>query len=432
MFVRSLHCLILALLLATANAREFDYSPGISNTLYPFADMSMPAVGKSYREPVFNTTITRITDVFNGGFPARVKGLTNEYSRYDPVNADASLLLVRGTDASWHLYDLKTYRYKETIFGRRGDFSPRWHATDPDVLFLIMGTKFYKYHVRSGKKSLVYDFKVRYPKASFIKSGKGEGSLDSRYWAFMVFNYDNKKPPGKKRTLLDMVTFDAVGKRLVGSYQKRAETKFSGIPRTVTVSMSGRYVLVEYIPKIWVYNLDWSAGRKFPGSFGHGDLALDKQRRDVFVGQENDTDHIAMVDLTTLNKVNVMDIPFNSLFPGSVGYPGFHISGNNADTPGWVLISTYGNAERPSYWSDGAIFLLELGKNGRHWRIAHTYSRTAKGKSKDYWAEAFATIDRKGKRVFWSSNWGAAGQNYVDVYQAELPDSWFDDLKGKR
>lgn len=431
MFSRTLCFVLLVLPFAMVDAAEIDYSPGMSNTLYPFVDMPMPAVGKPYREPVFNTTITRITDVRNGGFPARVTGLTNEYSRYDPLNADATLLLVRGTDASWHLYGLKPYRYKGTILGKRGDFSPRWHATDPDILFFVMGTKFYKYHVQRGVKSLVYDFKARYPAATFIKNGKGEGSLDSRYWAFMIVNYDNDKPAGKKRTLLDIVTFDAIEKRVIGSLQAVTKKSRLKVPRTVTVSMSGKYVLVEYIPEVQVYNLNWSNGRQLPGSFGHGDLALDKQRRDVFVAQENDTDHIAMVDLDTLDKTNVMDIPFHSPFGGGVGYPGFHISGNSSDTPGWVLISTYGNAERPSYWSDGVIFLLELSKNGRHWRIAHTYSRTAKGKNKDYWAEAFATIDRKGKHVFWSSNWGVARKKYVDLYQVTLPDSWFSDLTKK-
>ena len=429
---RTLCHLPLILLLGAPAAWGFDYSPGMSAVPHPFPSTPMPEVGKPYREPVFNTTVTRLTDVHNGSFPKRLKGLTNEYSRYDPVNADATLLLMRGTDGSWYLYDLLNSLLKGSIFDKRGDFEPRWHATDPDLLFFVMGSGFYQYSVQRGVKTLIHDFRTTYPEASFIRSGKGESSRDSRYWAFMVIKYDNHKPAGQRRKLLDLVTFDAKEKRVVGSYRRASRKMPSRVPRTVTVSISGRYALVEYIPEIWIYDLQWGDERRLPGKFGHGDLALDGRRRDVFVAQEIGTDHIAMVDLATLDKTNVMDIPFRSPRLGGVSYPGFHVSGNNLETPGWVLVSTYGSAERPSYWSDGAIFMLELARNGRHWRIAHTRSRTGRGKGKDYWAEAFAAIDRSGKRVFWSSNWGVRERGYVDLYQALLPGSWYRDLTEKR
>ncbi len=409
----------------------FDYASGLSSRLYPFPELPMPSVGVPFRDPVFGTRLVRVTDVRSGRFPLRVKGLTNEYSRYDALNADGKLLLVRGADGSWHLYDLKRYRYRETLFGRRGDFSPRWHAADPERLFFVMGSGFYEYHIGKREKRLLYDFKQRYPNASFIKSGKGESSLDSRYWAFMVIRYDNGQPKGKRRTLLDVVTFDAEQRKVVASLRsvsKRMEVK---IPRTVTVSMSGTYVLLEYIPRIVVYRRDFSGKRELPGRFGHGDLARGKSGQDLFVGQDNDSDQIVMVNLATLERTPVMNIPFRSPLLGGVSYRGFHISGNAADTPGWVLVSTYGNALRPSYWSDGVIFLLELKRNGRHWRIAYTHSRTARAKQKDYWAEAFATIDRRGKNVFWSSNWGRKGSDYVDLYHATLPSGWYGKLQDR-
>lgn len=410
----------------------FDYAPGLSNRLYPFPVTPMPAVGIPFRDPAFGTRLVRITDVRKGRFPSRVQGLTNEYSRYDALNADGSLLLVRGTDGSWHLYEMNGYRYRETLFGKRGDFSPRWHTTDPQRLFFIQGSRFYEYHVGKRESRQLYDFKKRYPDASFVRIGKGEGSLDSRYWAFMVIRYDNSKPKGRKRALLDLVTFDAERREIVASLRATSKKMVAKIPRTVTVSMSGSYVLVEYIPRIVVYRRDFSDGRELPGRFGHGDLARGREGQDLFVGQDNDTDQIVMVDLATLERTPIMEIPFRSPRLGGVSYRGFHISGNAADTPGWVLVSTYGNALRPTYWSDGAIFLLELKRDGRHWRIAHTRSMTARTKKKDYWAEAFATIDRRGKNVFWSSNWGVPKENYVDLYRAVLPDGWHRELGAGR
>jgi len=200
----------------------------------------------------------------------------------------------------------------------------------------------------------------------------------------MVIRYDNSKPKGRKRALLDLVTFDAERREIVASL------------RATSKKMGGR------------------------------------EGQDLFVGQDNDTDQIVMVDLATLERTPIMEIPFRSPRLGGVSYRGFHISGNAADTPGWVLVSTYGNALRPTYWSDGAIFLLELKRDGRHWRIAHTRSMTARTKKKDYWAEAFATIDRRGKNVFWSSNWGVPKENYVDLYRAVLPDGWHRELGAGR
>ncbi len=413
-----------------AEGTLFDYGPGLSTRVYPFPEETMPPVGIPFRDPIFNTVLARVTDVRSGRFPPRVKGLTNEYSRYDPLNADGSLLLVRGTDGSWHLYEMPRYRYRGMIFGKRGDFSPRWHSRDPQRLFYVMGSGFHEYHVGTGKSRLLYDFKTRYPDASFIKMGKGESSLDSRYWAFMVVNYDNDKPRGKRRTLLDIVTFDAEEGRVEASLRSVAGgLSEKRIPRTVTISMSGDYVLLEYIPRIVIYRRDFTRKREAPGRFGHGDLARSREGRDVFVGQDNDTDQIVMVDLASLRRTPVMKIPFRHPLTGGVSYRGFHVSGNAADTPGWVLVSTYGNASQPTYWSDGAIFLLELKERGRHWRIAHTRSKTAKGRKKDYWAEAFATIDRSGRNVFWASNWGRMEKGYVDLYHASLPKDWYQSLE---
>jgi len=411
---------------------EFKYVPDFSTRIYPFPVIPAPPVGISFRDPVFGTRLVRVTDVRAAHLPLRVKGLTNEYSRFDPVNANGSLLLVRGTDGSWHLYDMKRNLYRETLFGKRGDFSPRWHSSNPDRLFFILGTGFYEYQIGKRNKRLIYDFKYRYPEATFIKMGKGESSLDSRYWAFMVVRYDNEMPKGKRRTLLDIVTFDLQHGRVIASLRSVERNMGSRIPRTVTVSMSGSYVLVEYIPRIVVYRWDFSEKREIPGRFGHGDLARGMEGQDLFVGQDNDTDQIVMVDLATLKRTPIMKIPFRNPLLGGVSYPGIHISGNAALTPGWVLVSTYGNAARPTYWSDGTIFLLETKQDGRHWRLAHTRSKTTSGSQKDYWAEAFATIDRAGKNVFWASNWGRMEKGYVDLYHAILPDKWFEEFGKKR
>ncbi len=401
----------------------FDYTRGLSDIPYSFPEYDQPPpVGVPFKDPVFDTEIVRITDVRKGKPPTHAKGVVNEYARNDPSNADGRLAIFQSTNSHWYLFDLDPPKYRKQILGQ-GRKEPRWHATDPDVFFYVDGKRFYQYNVKTKKKTLLYDAKKDYPDVSWITGqGEGDGSVDSRYWAFMVINYSNRT---KKKKTLDWIVFDAVEKKVVSRYSDIPGANITGA-NTVTMSPSGDYVLVETTPT-QVFDRDFTNGRTLPGKHGHGDVALSKDGRDVFVAQDTSTDYITMIYLDTLEEVRLMFIPFQAPEKGGVSYQGFHISGNCVETPGWVLVSTYGRREKPTYWSDGALFLLELKENGKHFRIAHTNARTSKG-GKDYWSEAFAAIDRKGKYVYWGSNWGITGKGYSDVYRVTLPANWYQDL----
>ncbi len=414
--------LLLLLLFSSKLCFSFDYSVGLSDEVFPIniPDQQPPA-GTTYKDPAFGTDITRITDIRKRNPSSRAPGIVNEYARFDPQNADGSMAIFRATNATWYLYDMKTLKSKGKVL-KQGRYEPRWHATDPDVFFYIDENRFYKYTVSKRKKTLLYNAGKDYPKASWITTqGDGDGSADSRYWAFMVIQYSSSEMKD-----LDWIIFDAEKQEVIGRY---LETPNSEIVESwnISMSMTGEYIVVESTPA-QVFNRDWSNGRTLPGVHGHGDLALSKDGRDVLVTQDNSTDYVTMVYLDTLEEVNVMFIPFQSPEEGGVSYQGFHFSGNSIKTPGWVLVSTYGFSDTASYWSDGTLFLLELKENGRHFRVAHTNAKTSKVGDKDYWAEAFATIDRQGKYVFWGTNWGITGKDYADVYRVTLPENWYEDL----
>ena len=385
----------------------------MDSNLHPFPS-PLPSVvaGGSYVDSSFGTIVTRITDV-KGGNPAGLtsNGITNEYARFDPDNSDGTLLILRGTNATWFIYNAKTNAFIKKI-SLAGDIEPRWHATDPDIFFYVKGPRFYQYHVSTDTSDLLYDFTTDYPTATIV-SGKGEsdGSLNSKYWAFVVSSGSGD---------LDWVTFDATTKSIIASYKNVTGLNPTNT-NTVTMSMTGDYVLVETDPT-QVCNRDWTNCHNLgTASRGHGDLALSADGRDMFVSQNSSTDWIDGVYLDTGESINIKKIDFST-----ANYTGLHISGNNASTPGWVLISTYGSGDATA-WSDGALYMQELAPNGRHWLIAHTNAQLAGG-GKDYWAEAFAAINREGTAVYWGSNWGITGQNYADVYKASLPSTWFSDL----
>jgi hypothetical protein len=201
----------------------------------------------------------------------------------------------------------------------------------------------------------------------------------------------------------------------------------------VGMSMSGEYCALgwdAYVAPLstTVASRDFSQVIDLPdGSAGHGDFAITADGRDVYVYQKvRTTDHIAMADLETGEETALLPIPFDV----NVDL-GMHISGNAARTPGWVLVSTYGSMNAPPdgahSWMDTQLLMLELTANPRIWRIAHTHSYTSLDYSdeKNYFAEAFATINTSGTRIYFGSNWADLSQlDYTDTYQVVLPDDW--------
>lgn len=404
-------------------AQEFDYEKALSDEVYPFQLTDIPPLAQTVTEPTFGTDVIRITDIKAGKPFTKSKGIVNEYARADVLNADGSKAVLHTTNGHWYLYDMQTLEPLGNILGQ-GRKEPRWHATNPDLLYFVDGKRFFSYNVVTKRKETLYDARKDYPNVSWITAqGEGDGSADSRYWALMVLNYDEKT---KKKHTLDWIVIDAESKNVHSRCRDNPFCFMKGA-NTVTMSPSGQYVLVETEPT-QVFDRDFTNGRELPGKFGHGDLAVTKDGRDVFVAQDRSNDYLSMVYLDTLEYQKLMFIPFQAPEKGGVSYQGFHVSGNAYATPGWVLVSTYGRRETPTYWSDGALYLLELAPNARHLRVAHTNARTSQG-GKDYWSEAFASIDRNGKYVFWGSNWGITGEGYADVYRVTLPDGWFEKLK---
>ena len=75
--------------------------------------------------------------------------------------------------------------------------------------------------------------------------------------------------------------------------------------------------------------------------------------------------------------------------------------------------------------------MLELRANPRIWRIAHTHAYTYLNPDqgeKNYFAEAFATVNTAGTRVYWGSNWGSFLPEYSETYQVSLPTKWVESI----
>jgi hypothetical protein len=287
----------------------------------------------------------------------------------------------------------------------------------------VCGAEFRSYRTDTDVSTTLHDFSKEFPQAAYIGTKmEGDASLDRRYWAFMLQD--------PNWNLLAVVVYDRQQDTIVG----RKTGAFPDTLNWVGMSMSGRYCIVGYEDvAIYtdIFSRDFSTKTTLPeGSAGHGDAALTAQGRDVYVYQNVRTDFIAMADMETGVETGLVHIPFDVNTD-----IGLHISGNCARTPGWVLVSTYGAknppADRSHSWMDTQLFMLELSANPRIWRLAHTHSYTylnADEGEKNYFAEAFASINTAGTRAYFGSNWQDFAADYTEAFQVVLPAGWMSAL----
>jgi hypothetical protein len=379
-----------------------------------------PGRGVPFKDPVYHTTVVRVTDRGVDGY--RDKGIKQEYARTDPENSDGTLLVLRGTEANWYLYDARSFkklRDLDMLGAGVQEAEPRWDASNPGLLYHLHDMKLMALDVRSGKNRVVHDFKREFPWGAQIATGsEGDASVDRRRWCFMV----RKKAGDDEWAPRVVISYDRTADRIVG------RMKVTRPIDALTTSMSGRHCVIGWDERpATAHPFDLGKTVKLPkGVTGHQDMALTRGGKDVSVYQNVDTDEIAMADLDTGRETSLVAIPFD-VNPDL----GLHFSGNCARTPGWVLVSTYSALKiqkgRRRSWMDRQLFMVELKRSPRIWRIAqvNTVTRVRVGGGDPYYyAEPFAAINTAGTRVYWGSNWEGGKIERIETFVALLPAGW--------
>ncbi|MCX7957934.1 MAG: hypothetical protein N3B13_02715 [Deltaproteobacteria bacterium] len=393
---------------------------------YQSEETDIPPKGVWFSDPNFHTMIARITDRKSDGYSG--SGIQNEYSRTDPENSDGRYIILRGNDGEWYLYSGENFTMLKKLEGINSggqEPEPRWDSSNPDVFYYFFGSEIRRYRVSESSFETVHNFRNEYPLASFISTGtEGDASLDRRYWCFMLLN--------DAYNLLGVVSYDRIQDKILGYYSAASLPEGVGLNWT-SMDMSGEFCLfgyedtgAGYTPPVAVFEKNLTYRLNLPdGATGHMDIAVDEEGRDVMVYQNNRTDWIAMADLKSGTEINLVEIPF-----ATNGDIGLHFSGNNFSAPGWVLVSTYGSKNPPSgnehSWMDNQLFMVQLKENPVILRIAHTHSYTSldyEGE-KNYFAECFAAINRKGSAIYFGSNWNIYTFEYTDEYIIILPPDW--------
>ncbi len=388
--------------------------------------LSEPAPRVPFRDPVFGRCLVRVTDRLNDKSPDDSSaGLKNEYSRVQSFNADDTRLLVRGTEATWYLYNAQTL---QPLGQLPLDVEPRWSATDPNVIYYSSETRLMSYNIASQQTSLVHEFANDFPGqtlAAVWSKYEGSPSVDGRYWGFMAEDQD-----------WNPVAFLVYDQQTDAVIAKRDVRGVPGVENVdnAYISPLGNYFIADFadyycesgqlgtdaVPcGYMVYDRNIQNGRGLLRISGHMDLALDAQGREVVVYQDIDTDNISMLDLATgaVTPLWPIDFSYTSI--------GLHISGRAFDRPGWAVVSTHDGDVASHTWIDDSVFLVELKPNGRVVRLAHTHSLVDENQEHDYWAEPHASANRDLTRVLFTTNWERSGTEQVETYLIFVPTEAF-------
>jgi hypothetical protein len=389
-------------------------------------EMPEPPARVPFRDPVFSTCVVRVTDRLTDlSAGDSSTGLKNEYSRVQSFNADGSRILVRGTEATWYLYDAATFLPLGEL---PLEVEPRWSATDPDVLHFLSETRLISFNTVTNEQAAVHDFAEDLPGygAGMVWTRyEGSPSADGRFWGLMA---EDENWLTAAYLVYDLQTDTVTAIRDLRGWNEDAREIDS-----VTISPLGNYLLAfmdrscesgelgtdEDPCGLMVYNRDLRTSRGLLRIAGHADTALDPEGREVLVYQDIDTDNIALLDLESGAVTPLWPIDF-TYCDGC----GVHFSGRAFGHPGWALVSYFDGDPVSHTWMDDQVFALELRAGGRIIRLAHHHSLVDPDQEHDYWAEPHASVDWDFTRVLFTTNWGRSGTGEVEMYMIFLPPGW--------
>src|SRR5258706_1574378 len=240
-----------------------------------------PAAGGTYVDPVFGTTIKRVTNALPTANADRGGNLTwieNEYATTSAFNSDNSrFILVH--QSYFGLYDGSGAFLKNLPMEMNSSSEPRWSRTDNSTLYYHAGNQLKNYNVASGATNVVHAFSE-----SGAISGNGEMDISADGDHF-VFAGDNRYifvyqiSTDKKFT-----AFDASGHTFDSMYI----TPDNHATVTWTQAGTARFTGIE------LFDINMNFLRQVAHAGGHMDVTRDTNGDEVLVWtNSNDAQPIA-------------------------------------------------------------------------------------------------------------------------------------------
>ena len=374
----------------------------------------LPALGKSFTDPMSKLPITRASDG-----TAR-----HNYSRRQAWNADESRYLTFiVNDGHWQLRDAKTCAVLKVLPVLAGDdCEPLWHPTDPKLLWHYIGLKWYALNVETGVDTLLFDLTGRLPAWAAKATNawtKSEGSAsDSGDTLFlMLTSYD---PKTYQVPRYGMVCVNPMTGKIYGSRQDSTSYDHCG------TSHSGRWgVYSSEDPNVGsvAWSRDFKTSKKIITSSQHSDFAIGVNGKDdmyVYAQFRTADDNHDGVNEDGWLMANNLDtgevIPLlGTYISATSSYTSYHISGRASACPGYVVVSAY----KDNVGAGGKlgeiyrrVCIVELKADGLRKQVTPTRQNLL-----GYFDEPQATCNRDLTKIMFASAMGGSVTNswIVDV-----------------
>ena len=362
------------------NPEGGDYSHLIDNgEIYPTPDMPLPGYLEPFKDPVFGTTVTRITG------DSSPFGQVNKpfYMNIPAWNADSSMICLQKPAL---LLNGDTYALLQPSSGVPSGGEYRWHPDEPALMYYAAGDKIGIWNPKIGAKETVKAFSG-YSGLAF--TGKGKLSDNGE----MVCLKGTKS--GEKCFAFNIKTGE-----------KGPDIPLSDDWSGLRISASGKYIIIAYDDEHDdVLSLDGDMVLKLtPDRLSHYDVMIDAGGNEIMVGRARSGGSY------TPGEVYAIELPSGNQrkIQKRTGYQN-HSSATNGHE--WTLNSME-NASGKIY-RDELVLMKNDGSENR--RVCHTH--TAPPYSYDY--EPQAVFSRDGKRALWHGGWHTS-TGAVHTYCVEL------------
>ncbi len=350
-----------------------------------------PAAGGSYADPVFGTTITRVSNAAgttradNGGLLQSVEA---EYSTKSPFNADNSKILLLEF-SYFAIYDSATLKRIKPLTFVSSSSEPLWSRTDPNIFYFHPNNsnRLMTYNVATDAQTLVHTFSEY---SSIYSQGESEMSYDGDHLVLagdgnQIFVYtistDTKGP-----------VFDASGH---GKWDSVYISPNNNVLISWSANGSGRYHGEE------LYDSNMTFLRQIANNDGHKHMGKDVDGSEVLV-QTNSGDPTPIANCPNgIVKIKLATAAQSCLFAlGNYDKwtSAVHISA--PDQQGWVLVEAYNVSASASPWYPYTNELLQVALDGSYVRrYAQHRSNTA-----TYDGQPHLSVSRDGSRFVFNSN----------------------------
>lgn len=371
----------------------------------PAAGWSKPALNQRYPDPVYETSVRRVTSADGTRFDR------NTYSRRQAENSSGDLFMTYHGEAEYRVYNRRTLELRR-VLDIDPNAEPQWHPTQQNIIRHTSGSnsyvgdlRYYQTNVRTGETKVIADLTTQvqevWPSALYMADrAEGSPSADGSRHAWIVFDAAEEQ--------LGIISHDLERGLLLGAIPLRSNAERLD---WVSMSVTGTYVAAGYDDGTYVYDADLSNERQLTTKADHSDLALGVGGEDAYVyidfSADTDGGWLVSIDLDSLERTRIFDI-----YEG--GNTSIHISGKGYDKPGWVVVSTY-NCKVPGAWTCEKVMAVEMAEAGRILNLAHTYNC-----GDHYWTETHAVVNRSFTRVYFNSDGGSCDID-AEVYQVDLP-----------